>query len=338
MRLIVDNLYEVLEMGVAAAKKSIMIISPYIKTKIANQIIELIGDKQLDLKLLTLSPGEEYITGATDVDAIIAFKNHGFEIRMLPSLHAKVYLIDEKILLLGSANFTNNGFGLAKRPNKEILFEKKVKNIEIDTIINELWNHEEVISIDRYKGFEEQARLIVQQYQDSLGKLLHHIKQDFIIKFPHTTPHEQLLMILKENDNIKNYTHIKNGFLRHAYKINDKSIVKIMRSKEGIRNQAQGFNVFNYQITEKSAHLFIKRKVKALILILEEQNQFVCLPTTFLLKNVIQELHAVKSSGYQFKIKRKEGGLILSIKGKGPSKTYSIKHYEGKIGLKYLKP
>ena len=85
-----------------------------------HRLISLLKNKNLYLKFLTLTPGEEYITGATDLNAIMALQDFGFEVRMLPFLHAKIYIIDNKTLMLGSANFTNRGLGLGKTQNREI--------------------------------------------------------------------------------------------------------------------------------------------------------------------------------------------------------------------------
>lgn len=337
MELQTNNLYGVLQAAVSSANKSLLIISPYIKLNVAEKIIDLVRGKDLDLKLLTLPPGEEYVSGATDLGAIIALRNHGFEIKMLPSLHAKIYLIDDNHLLLGSANFTNKGLGFGEDPNKEILLEKKASKAESDMITSEMWNHEEVRMIDQYTDFEERVRALMAKYETSLKKQLDLIEDDFIKEFGPFTPHEKLLKMLKDNHKIKNYAHIKKGFYKHSFKINNNQNVKVMRSKEGATNQAKGFEVFSYQVTKNTAALYRDRKLKALILILEEPNQFVCLPTTFLLEKVFRKTYAGKYKDFQFKIRRNGSDLLLTIKGNRAVREHNIKQYEGKLTLKILK-
>lgn len=337
MELQTNKLYGVLQAAVSSANKSLLIISPYIKLNVAEKIIDLIKNKNVDLKLLTLPPGKEYVSGATDIEAIIALRNHGFVIKMLPSLHAKIYLIDDNHLLLGSANFTNKGLGCSDHPNKEILLEKKASKEEIDIITSELWNHEEVRMIEQYTDFEERVRALMAKYETSLKKQLTVINDEFIKEFGPFTPHEKLLKMLKDNNKINNYTQLKKGFFKHSFKINDNQNVKVMRSKEGATNQAKGFEVFSYQVTDKTADLFKNRKLKALILILEEPNQFVCLPTTFLLEKVFRKTYAGKYKDFQFKIRRNGSDLLLTIKGKGAVREHNIKQYEGKLTFKILK-
>jgi hypothetical protein len=110
-----------------------------------------------------------------------------------------------------------------------------------------------------------------------------------------------------------------------------------MRSKLGEKNQEQNYETFNYQISKKAASLFHERQLKALILILEEPDQFVCLPTTFIIEKIQRVSYTKKMKDYQFKIKRKDDELLLSIKGKRTVRKLDIRRYEGAMHFKVLK-
>ncbi|WP_077212424.1 phospholipase D-like domain-containing protein [Bacillus dakarensis] len=336
MNLLTEDLIEVITKSAEKAQKSIFIVSPYIKEQTAHEIIKVMGNKNLDLKLVTLPPGEEYITGATDLEAILALQENGFDIKMLPYLHAKVYMFDDKTLFLGSANFTNKGLGLAKDSNKEILIEKSVTKEEVHTIKSEFWESEEGRSITEYTGLEEQIRNIRDQFSElitdlnKINRAIEEINQ-------RRSPHEELLNRLKDKAVISSYERLKSGFLKHVFKLNDKQIVKITRSKQGQTNQAKEFAVFSYQISKKSADLFRQRKVKALILILEDPDHFVCLPTSFIIDKVLRKSYEGKRKDFQFKIRRNSDQLLLTIKGKGRLREHQIKRYEGVLHFKVLK-
>ncbi|WP_045521343.1 phospholipase D family protein [Neobacillus niacini] len=336
MSLLNEDLHTVIENAVKEAQHSVLIVSPYIKYNTAARIVNIVKNKNLDLKILTLPPGEEYITGATDLEAILTLQTYGFKIKMLPYLHAKLYLIDEKCLFIGSANFTNRGLGLAKEANKEILIEKRANHVDLTLIRNDFWNHEEVRSIDYFKDFKEQIIKLQDKY-GSMSEQLKAVHRDFNITFKPYSPHEELLIKLKEKGTIESYSQMKNGYYKHAFTINDKQIVKIMRSKVAEKNQELVYETFNYQISKKSAALFQKRKVKALILILEEPDQFVCLPTTFIIEKIQRLSNTKKMKDYQFKVKRKGDELFLSIKGKRSVQKIDIKKYEGAMRFKVLK-
>lgn len=336
MNLITENIFEKLENAFKRAKRSITIISPYVKEKPVQRLISLLENNNLELKFLTLTPGEEYFNGATDLNAIMALKDFGFEIKMLPLLHAKIYIIDNKTLMLGSANFTNRGLGLGKTQNEEIIIEKRATQDEIAAIKNHFWENEEVVSISEYEDFEEKIKKIKEMYSENYENTIEpfnrEVRDEFKKEFPPKSPHVKLLNILKDRGIIQSYSHMEKGYYRYAYKINDNQIVKIMRSKEGTSNQAQGYEVFSYQITKKSAKLFKNRKYKALLLILEEPDRFVCLPTTFLLKNVLKNKPG-KYDDYQFKIKRDEESLLLSTSRKQKD-SHHIEKYQDKIYFK----
>jgi hypothetical protein len=50
-------------------------------------------------------------------------KNNGWELRILDSLHAKVYATPRQEMWIGSANLTGNGMGISHMPNKEVMVQ-----------------------------------------------------------------------------------------------------------------------------------------------------------------------------------------------------------------------
>jgi phosphatidylserine/phosphatidylglycerophosphate/cardiolipin synthase-like enzyme len=160
---------------------------------------------------------------------------------MLPSLHAKIYLIDEITLIFGSANFTNKGIGLANKPNKEIIIKKRANQEDLTTVRNEFWNHEEVRTIYQYEDFEEQVRILQSKYGLLLNQQIKEINSDFERIFRKSFPHEEQLIRLKNKGVIDSYDRIKNGYYKHAFKINEKQIVKVMLSKEGSNHQEKNY-------------------------------------------------------------------------------------------------
>jgi len=62
---------------------------------------------------------QDFKAGASDLNALCAMVELGYRVKMLPSLHAKIYDVDRKHLFTGSANFTANGLSLCSTPNIE---------------------------------------------------------------------------------------------------------------------------------------------------------------------------------------------------------------------------
>lgn len=131
------------------------------------------------------------------------------------------------------------------------------------------------------------------------------------IKTP-ISKYESFLEQLKFEGEIINFHHLPNGFLRNAYMINGESPIKLMRSKKGINHEMFAKSTFSYQIQFKSARLFKQRKLKALVLILEENPvRYVSLPTGYLIETVLKKENINQNSDWQIKIKRTFDNKLL---------------------------
>lgn len=54
-------------------------------------------------------PNDHAALSQVQIDEIVALQAH-HDVRWLPGLHAKLYLLDERVVIVGSANFTRSGF------------------------------------------------------------------------------------------------------------------------------------------------------------------------------------------------------------------------------------
>ena len=68
----------------------------------------------------------DFKAGASDLNALFTMVELGYRVKMLPSLHAKIYDIDRHHLFTGSANFTANGLSLCSTPNIEACVQLEV--------------------------------------------------------------------------------------------------------------------------------------------------------------------------------------------------------------------
>jgi hypothetical protein len=97
------------------AVSSLVISSPYIGRGPCDRILAIKSKTQrikpFSILLLTDLSRNTLLSGATDVSAIcdMAEAFPQMEVRFLPSIHAKVYIADEKLAVITSANMTNGG-------------------------------------------------------------------------------------------------------------------------------------------------------------------------------------------------------------------------------------
>lgn len=98
--------------------KEIIIISAYITDSAINWVLNNISEEVSICVVARLSP-QDLMSGASTFNAIRNLLNNGHEIRLLPNLHAKIYLINQKYAFIGSANLTSNGLKLFGKGNIE---------------------------------------------------------------------------------------------------------------------------------------------------------------------------------------------------------------------------
>ncbi|MDO8631381.1 MAG: phospholipase D family protein [Phycisphaerales bacterium] len=97
-----------------SATKSLVLCSPYVGHGPCDRVRRSINDKSSEpfqLTLLTDLSRDNMLSGATDPGAIARLVQsvRGACVRFLPSLHAKVYIADEKLAVVTSANLTDGG-------------------------------------------------------------------------------------------------------------------------------------------------------------------------------------------------------------------------------------
>jgi ribosomal protein S25 len=120
-----------LKKDIKSCKKSFTIISPYITKAAVYEIIKELPKKEIKLMIVTRPPGPEYVDGSICIDALQELKNKGFIILMLRNLHAKLYVIDEKILYIGSANFTAQGLVIKSHGNVEEMIKVSISKEDL---------------------------------------------------------------------------------------------------------------------------------------------------------------------------------------------------------------
>lgn len=100
---------------VSAAQSNLRIASPFVALGACRRIIRAVEARgraaTLNLAILTDLSLDNLMSGATDAVALIELANAvpHTEIRILPSLHAKVYVADVQAAVITSSNLTENG-------------------------------------------------------------------------------------------------------------------------------------------------------------------------------------------------------------------------------------
>ena len=117
--------------------KSVIILSAYVKEIGVKWLTKKIKNKNIKCTIVTRWNKGDLAQGASDLGCYALAKENGWSFKVLQDLHAKVMLVDDNILFLGSPNLTGRGMSLVPVSNEEIGI--KVEALEQDLkIINQL--------------------------------------------------------------------------------------------------------------------------------------------------------------------------------------------------------
>lgn len=92
------------------AKGQIRIVSPFVQETMTRYLVDSAG-RGLTSQLITRFYREDFIRSVSSLMALKNLQNAGVDIYALKDLHAKLYLFDDNVAIIGSANFTGGGFG-----------------------------------------------------------------------------------------------------------------------------------------------------------------------------------------------------------------------------------
>lgn len=105
------------------AKDRVLLASPFLSAGIAKQLSKLASQSTARWTLLTHLDATRIAGGYLSASGLHMLIEAGVQIRHLPSIHAKVYLVDDLFGSVGSGNLTGTGLGFAQRPNVELSIE-----------------------------------------------------------------------------------------------------------------------------------------------------------------------------------------------------------------------
>lgn len=143
------------------AKKEVLLVAPFIKTESLKKILASIPAENKYLTVVTRWIPSEIALGVSDLEVFdILSTRANTKLLLHPSLHAKLYRVDNRCLL-GSANITAKALGWCSTPNIEILIEVNpedaaVKELELILLTQAITATESIriatqIEVDAFK-------------------------------------------------------------------------------------------------------------------------------------------------------------------------------------------
>tara|TARA_A100001011_G_scaffold98655_1_gene103838 strand:- start:5972 stop:6943 length:972 start_codon:yes stop_codon:yes gene_type:complete len=191
------------------SKTRIVILSAYVKKIGVKWLKDQIIDKDINCTIVSRWEKGDLATGSSDLDCYEICKQNNWEFKILNDLHAKVMLIDDKDLFIGSPNLTGSGMSLIPVSNKELGIKIEATESDIKTIdglIEDaiLVNDEIYNYLKQWKDkLPEIIKPSIPDYPESLkNKLKENINKIWVHNFPWVTA-EELLEASSINENLK---------------------------------------------------------------------------------------------------------------------------------------
>lgn len=152
------------------AKTSLLIVSPFIKEKAAISLLEAVGKprtREIKVRLLTNLRASSIMNGSLDVSALRVLRDSidALSIASFEPLHAKVFVIDKAVAIVGSANLT--AAGLEKNAEIGVILRARPVVREILNLINEWFSLADPIA----ENFIKQLEYKVQGAKELLQRL-----------------------------------------------------------------------------------------------------------------------------------------------------------------------
>lgn len=138
--------------ALSEARESVSLASAFITLPGIEWVLGHLAKSEASLRVLSRWNCEDLVAGVSDLEVYTALREEGARFYILLDLHAKITLVDDKALLLGSANITNAGLRLVPGGNREMGISI-VPTSEDIRVVDSLFSEAVEISTDLYDEF-----------------------------------------------------------------------------------------------------------------------------------------------------------------------------------------
>ena len=117
-------------------------------------------------RLLIRGRVDDFLNGASDINALSEAIDCGWEVRISTAIHFKLYVFDDTFIV-GSSNLTGKGLALVPNENDELNIESSMTDSDLD-LIESLWLQGQPVSSDTVKKMEDYLVTVSNQHSDTV--------------------------------------------------------------------------------------------------------------------------------------------------------------------------
>ena len=200
---------DLLGQSLLAAENKVVILSAYVKVIGVEWLKEKLINKDIKCVIIARWDKSDIAQGSSDLNCYKICKDNNWQFRILKDLHAKIMLVDDKDLFIGSPNLTGHGMSLIPVSNKEMGVKLDATPSDIN-IVNNLIEESVIIDdaiFEQLKLWKDKLPEIKKQSFPSFPKIVNEkIQESFdkiwVHNFPWSTA-DELLNLKNIDENIK---------------------------------------------------------------------------------------------------------------------------------------
>ncbi|MDC3418741.1 hypothetical protein [Aquibacillus salsiterrae] len=323
MELITENKEEELLNALENAKESLLVVTPFVTIDGIKPFLLIKKEKDIEITFITREPGVDWVTGATEYEAISKLSAEGCKVLVLEYLQSNLFLFDNKTLYVGDYFAAKNGFGLPINEDQGILTKSQIDEQQAKRLQHYYTDNPQIKSISSYRGAEKNLTKLREKYDD-LGKVIEDITFSFLKPQEQNLIENSFLKRLSEERIINQYQVFEVDDLKDTYLIDAKYVIKLLEPDEGNKDHA----IFTF--TNEIAKKISSREIHGLVLFLDSDREYICLPGPFIKDKVMKKSYQTVTSNWQLQIYREDKELILFLVN-GPKNfcKLPIGQYEG---------
>lgn len=136
IKVLTSNHYEEISSLFSSAQKEIKIVSPYLSPGTADTLCNA-AKGGIRCTFVTRVYTDDFLQRSNSIDALRKMLDAGITVYAMIALHAKLYLFDNNVAVLGSANFTENGLNHNYELSIEAINEENLLS-ELHSVYNSM--------------------------------------------------------------------------------------------------------------------------------------------------------------------------------------------------------
>lgn len=191
------------------ANNEVIILSAFVKSIGINWLEEKLKNKNIRCTIISRWKKSDLAEGSSDLECYLLSKKNNWKFKVLKNLHAKIMLIDQKELFIGSPNLTGKGMYLIPVPNKEMGVKLEANDNDVK-IITSLVDESILVDDEIFENLLKWKNSLPKIEKPSYPDFPKNIKDKFnekynklwVHNFPWVTA-EELLKASSINENIK---------------------------------------------------------------------------------------------------------------------------------------